>query len=287
MLQPDKRLKVFPNQQRVGVDAESNTTTMKKLLQTTQFWKAATLGLLALFVYGQANSGLIHMGSMGMDSDIAIVKTVQASEVYPMFTCPCCGQPLNKEEPCCGGMTQIIDHIDAEVELEKTKDEVVLSTAKEFGLDRLTSEEDRVALKQQLADLAPADAPKIEISETDRDLGTISQKQGIVSTDFEFSNTGKSDLVINKLSSSCGCTSGSIVYKGEVGPEFAMEGHGKENPKDWEVAINSGDTATLRVFYDPTVHPDLEGAVTRTVSIMSNDPVEFETQVTISLEQTK
>ena len=36
-----------------------------------------------------------------------------------------------------------------------------------------------------------------------------------------------------------------------------------------------------------TVHPDLEGAVTRTVSIMSNDPVEFETKVTISLEQTK
>ena len=72
-----------------------------------------------------------------------------------------------------------------------------------------------------------------------------------------------------------------------MGPTFAMEGHGQENPKDWQVAVKPADRATLRVYYDPTVHPDLEGAVTRTVSIMSNDPVEFETKVAISLEQTK
>lgn len=227
------------------------------------------------------------MGDGQMGSEVTIVKTAEASEVYPMFTCPCCGQPLNKEEPCCGGMTQIIDYIDEQVELEKTKDEVVLSTAKEFGFDRLTSEEDKIALKQQLADLAPADAPKIEISEVERDLGTISQSKGDVSTDFEFKNTGKSDLVINKLSSSCGCTSASIVYKDSVGPTFTMAGHGKENPTDWEVAIKPGDSATLRVFYDPNAHGDFVGAVTRTVSILSNDPVEFETKVTITLDQVK
>lgn len=261
--------------------------SLRKIGSSSLFWKVATLGLLAFFVYSQAISGGIHLGTMQLKSGVVIVKTAQASEIYPMFTCPCCGQPLNKEEPCCGAMTQMIDYIDAKVELEKSKDEVVLSTAKEFGLDRLTNEEDRVALRQQLSDLAPADAPKIEIDKTDRDLGIISQGHGVVSTDFEFSNTGKSDLVINKLSSSCGCTSGSIVYKEEVGPEFAMEGHGKENPKDWKVAIKPGDSATLRVFYDPSVHPDLEGAVTRTVSIFSNDPVDFEAKVTITLDQTK
>ena len=65
-----------------------------------------------------------------------------------------------------------------------------------------------------------------------------------------------------------------------------MEGHGQENPTDWEVAIKPGDTAVLQVYYDPTVHPDLIGPVTRTVSVFSNDPVEFETKVTIFLEQT-
>jgi len=259
----------------------------RKLLQTAQFWKVATFGLLALFVYSQANSGRVHMGNKSMDADIAIIKTAQASEVYPMFTCPCCGQPLNKEEPCCGAMTQIIDYIDKQVELEKSKDEVVLSTAKEFGLDRLTNEEDRISLKQTLADLAPADAPRIDISETSRDLGEVSQAKGEVSTDFEFRNSGESDLVINKLSSSCGCTSTAILYNGEVGPTFTMPGHGKENPTDWQVVIKPGKSAILIVFYDPNVHGEFTGAVTRTISVFSNDPVEFEAKVTITLDQVK
>ena len=259
---------------------------MRKLFQSTRFWQAVTLCLLALFVFNQESSSFIHFKNTPKNSEFSIVKTVQASEVYPMFTCPCCDQPLNKEEPCCGSMISMIDYIDQQVSLGIAKDEVVLATAKEFGIDRLANEEDQLALKQKLIDLAPADAPKIEINETSRDLGTISQKQGVVSTDFEFANQGKSDLVIDKLSSSCGCTSGAVVYKGNIGPTFTMEGHGQENPTDWQVVIKPGESRLLRVFYDPTVHPDLEGAVTRTVSVFSNDPVEFETKVTITLEQT-
>ena len=128
---------------------------MRKILQNTKFWIARSLGLLVLFVYSQTSTGRIHMGNSSVGGDIAIIKIAEASEVYPMFTCPCCAQPLDKEEPCCGAMTQIIDYVDKQVELEKTKDEVVLSTVKEFGLDRLTNKEDGVKLKQRLADLAP------------------------------------------------------------------------------------------------------------------------------------
>lgn len=227
----------------------------------------------------------MHLRGVDDFSDITIVRSVSASEVYPMFTCACCNQPLNKEEPCCGGMTQIIDFIDEQVLLESSKDKVVLVTAKEFGLDRLTTEENRVALKQKLIDLAPEDAPKIEMEEIIRDLGEVSQAEGVASTDFELVNTGESDLIINKLSSSCGCTSGAIVYEGEAGPTFTMSGHGKENPTDWQVAIKPDDSAILRVFYDPSTHGDFVGAVTRTISIFSNDPVEFESKVTITLEQ--
>jgi hypothetical protein len=260
--------------------------SLRKIKTSPLFWKAVTFSLLALFAYNQIYLGRVHLSNMSMN-DMTVVKTVQASEVYPMFTCPCCDQPLNKEEPCCGAMTQIVDYIDEQVELEKTKEEVVLSTAKEFGLDRLTNEEDQIALKQTLSDLAPADAPKIEMNEVDRDLGIVSQKLGVVSTDFEFENAGKSDLVIKQLSSSCGCTSAAIFYEGKVGPTFTMAGHGKENPTDWEVAIKPGDSAILRVFYDPSTHGDFTGAVTRTVSVFSNDPVEFETKVIITLEQVK
>ena len=260
---------------------------MKRIYNSISFWQLLTFGILALFVANRAYPELLRVKNFVSElTSFSVVEPVQASEIYPMFTCPCCDQPLNKEEPCCGSMIEMIDYIDEQASSGVTKDGVVLSTAKEFGLERLTNEEDRVALKQKLIDLAPADAPRIEISETNHDLGIISQKQGVVSTDFEFKNAGRSDLVISKLSSSCGCTSASVVYKGNIGPKFTMAGHGQENPTDWEVVIKSSDSATLRVYYDPTVHPDLEGAVTRTVSIFSNDPVDFEKQVTITLDQT-
>lgn len=258
---------------------------MKKLYKSTGFWQIATFILLAAFVVNRGSFGLARITNAPL-SDFSVIEAVEASEIYPMFTCPCCGEPLNKEEPCCGAMIQMIDYIDQEVVLGSSKDEVILATAKQFGIDRLTSEEDQFALKQKLRELAPADAPKLVLTEIDRDLGEVSQTEGIALTDFEFTNQGESDLVINKLSSSCGCTSGSIVYKGEEGPQFTMEGHGQENPKEWQVKIAPGDNATLRVFYDPSVHPDLEGAVTRTVSVFSNDPVEFEKKVTITLVQT-
>ena len=260
---------------------------MNKIKNSPRFWQIVSLIILSLFIVNQTSPNLIHPRGSSNKTEGTIVKTAHASEIYPMFSCPCCGQPLNKEEPCCGAMTQMIDYIDGKVDEGLNDDEIILATAKEFGIDRLINESDRTALKQKLIDLAPANAPRIEISEVNRDLGSVSQKQGVVTTDFEFKNAGKSDLIINKLSSSCGCTSGAIIYSDVTGPKFTMEGHGQENPKDWEVAIKAGDEAVLRVYYDPSVHPDLEGAVTRTISIMSNDPVEFEKVVTITLEQTK
>jgi hypothetical protein len=259
---------------------------MKKIVNSKRFWQAATILISALFLANQSAVNPMHKKGYE-DSNYGIVKYANASEIYPMFSCPCCGLPLDKDDPCCGAMTEMIYYIDARVSEGLSDNEVVLATAREFGIDRIIDEEERLALRQQLIAMAPEDAPEIKMSETYRDLGSISQGQGIVSTDFEFTNAGKSNLVIDKLSSSCGCTSGAIVYEGVVGPKFSMEGHAEENPKDWQVEIKPGDSAVLRVYYDPSVHPDLTGTVTRTISIMSNDPVDFEVQATITLEQTK
>jgi hypothetical protein len=257
---------------------------MKRLYDSTLIWQIAAIGLIAFFTINRVYPSIVHVGK---STDLSIVKSVEASEIYPMFTCPCCDQPLNKEEPCCGAMISMIDFIDRQVSEGASEDEVILATAKEFGIDRLLNEEDQQNLRQKLADLAPADAPKLQIVETDQDLGEVSQARGEISTNFEFRNDGKSDLLINKLSSSCGCTSAAIVYKGEEGPSFTMEGHGQENPTDWEVAIKPRDAAVLRVYYDPNVHGEFVGAITRTVSVFSNDPVEFEAKVTITLDQVK
>jgi hypothetical protein len=256
---------------------------MKKL-----FWQLATLlGIVILF----ASPLSLAVQEFGMKHGVEVpsaVATVEAKEIYPMFTCPCCGNPLNKEKPCCGSATQMIDFIDQKVSTGASKDDVILATAQEFGLERLADESERNALREKLLANAPKDAPKISAVEVKNDLGTVSIKKGTVTTEFVIKNEGKSDLIIDKLSSSCGCTSASLVYQGTEGPRFYMAGHGQESPDaNWKVAIAPGGEAQVKVYYDPTVHPDLTGPVTRTVSVHSNDPVDFETKLTITLDQEK
>lgn len=250
------------------------------------FWQLATLLGLIILLASPLTSTLQPFGMKQGVEMPSVVSVVEASDIYPMFTCPCCGQPLNKEEPCCGAMTQMIDFIDQKTSTGATKDQIILATAQEFGLERLTEEDDRLTLRKQLLTNAPEDSPKISVSETKKDLGTISQQDGTVTAEFVIKNEGESDLVIGKLSSSCGCTSGSVIYQDQEGPRFYMSGHGyDEADPDWSVTIAPGDEAVVKVYYDPTVHPDLTGPVTRTLSIHSNDPVDFETKLTITLEQ--
>lgn len=264
---------------------------MKKKLSLSPkkfFWQLVTLlGILILFA-SPLSSVVQEFGMKRGVNMPSTVATVEAKEIYPMFTCPCCGQPLNKEKICCGSMSQMIDFIDQKISTGVNKDGVVLATAQEFGLERLAEESDRSALREKLLANAPKDAPKITAVEVKKDLGTISLKKGIVTTEFVVKNEGKSDLVVDKLSSSCGCTSASIVYQGKEGPRFYMAGHGQDAPDpSWKISIAPGDEATVKVYYDPTVHPDLTGAVTREVSVHSNDPVDFETKLTITLNQEK
>jgi hypothetical protein len=252
------------------------------------FWQLATiLGVIILFAsplsYAVQEFGMKH----GVDVP-STVSTVEAKEIYPMFTCPCCGLALNKEKLCCGAMTQMVDFIDQKVSTGADKDAVILATAQEFGLERLADESERTALREQLLATAPKDAPKVITSEVKKSLGTVELSKGVVTTEFTIKNEGKSDLVIDKLSSSCGCTSASLVYQGTEGPRFYMAGHGQAEPDpSWKVSIAPGDEAKVKVYYDPTVHPELTGPVTREVSVHSNDPVDFETKLTITLEQEK
>lgn len=258
--------------------------TKKKL-----FWQLSTvLGIIILFI-SPLSSVVQELGmKQGMELP-STVATVEANEIYPMFTCPCCGSPLDKNKPCCGAATQMIDFIDKKISTGANKDAVILATAQEFGLERLADDSARKSLREKLLASAPKDAPKIiTISETKKDLGIVNLKKGVATTEFIIKNGGKSDLIIDKLSSSCGCTSASLVYQGTEGPRFSMAGHGQEEPDpNWKAAIAPGDEATVKVYYDPAVHPELTGPVTREISIHSNDPVDFETKFTITLDQEK
>lgn len=251
-------------------------------------WQVATILGVAILFTSPLSSAVQQLGMRYGIETPSLIESANAAEIYDMFTCPCCGKPLKKEEPCCGAMTQMIDYIDQKISAGASKDAVVLATAQEFGLDRLANETDRAGLRDKLLANAPKNSPKIVVTETKKDLGQVSAARGTVSTEFVIKNEGKSDLLIDKLSSSCGCTSGSVVYEGTEGPRFSMPGHGQEQPDEsWQVAVAAGAEATIKVYYDPTVHPDLTGPVTRTVTIFSNDPVDFETKVTINLDQVR
>ena len=220
-----------------------------------------------------------------------IIQPVSAAEIYPEFICSCCGKPLDPENICCGDMRQKIEYINQQVNANLSKDEIIMKTAKKFGLNSLARPELRVEIKNQLIASAPAQAPQIVFSKEKEDMGVISQSQGKVSTIFNFKNEGQGDLIISKLTTSCGCTSAAIVYQGKEGPSFTMSmpGNKNKNPTNWSVSITPGDTAQVKVYYDPNKHGPQKKAkqfITRTISIFSNDPVEFERQLRIELEQT-
>ncbi len=212
------------------------------------------------------------------------VKIVSAQEIYPMFECPCCGKPI--EECTCPMAKERRAFVDGLTAGRVSEDEAIMSYAKNYGLESFMDKDKQAEFKQKLIAQAPVNRPIVAISLDSFDFGDISQKEGIKSTLFELKNEGKSDLIINRLDSSCGCTSASIVYQDKEGPIFSMSGHGaNQATKGWQVTISPGDTAQLKVYYDPDVHQDFRGTATRTVSVFSNDPIAFEKKVTIELNQ--
>ncbi len=248
---------------------------------------AAVIGF-GLMVVAFGNQGVKISDNKILEAPL--VKPVSAAEIYPEFLCPCCGQPLNPDNICCGSMKQMIDYIDKQVAAGRSYDEIMLAAVKEFGIKSLASDSKREEIKQGLVAAAPADAPKIKFLQESLDLGTVSQAGGVAFAYFDFKNEGQGDLIIDKLSSSCGCTAAAIVYNGAEGPSFTMPGHGKENPAGWSVRIAPGDSARVKVYYDPNAHGKQEEAkldITRTVSIFSNDPVEFEKELRIDVTQVR
>lgn len=244
-------------------------------------------GLLSL-VYATLTPDMLKTRKEKNVSGIIGLSAAKAEEIYPEFICGCCGKPLDPKNICCGMMKNMIDFIDKQTEKNISKDEIVINTIKEFGFNSLAKEETKDLYKKKLAEIAPADAPEIVFDKNSYDFGNISQKDGIVSVLFDFKNDGKKDLVIDKISTSCGCTSASIIYKEKEGPTFTMPGHGKENPKNWSVSIAPNDVAQVKVYYDPNAHGKQKESsmdITRTIDIFSNDPVNFQTQLRIELKQ--
>jgi hypothetical protein len=59
--------------------------------------------------------------------------------------------------------------------------------------------------------LAFAQKPAMEFQKTEHNFGTIKEEIGAVTTQFTFKNTGDAPIIIQRVSSSCGCTTPSYT----------------------------------------------------------------------------
>ena len=103
--------------------------------------------------------------------------------------------------------------------------------------------------------------------ETFYDFGTIQMKNGKVSYSFNIINGGGTDILLERVTTSCMCTVAYIVNKNEkIGP-FGMPGHGGQVPKS-NYTIRAGETLEIEAVFDPNAHgPAGIGLIERVIKL--------------------
>ncbi|HKL09739.1 MAG TPA: DUF1573 domain-containing protein [Bacteroidales bacterium] len=110
-----------------------------------------------------------------------------------------------------------------------------------------------------LTDKERENAPKIEIEERNHNFGKVPRDQKEIETDFHFKNTGKSDLIIRKIRTTCGCTTANLEKK----------------------VLKPGETSSFRAVFTPGSR---KGIQRKSIYIISNDPKNPEVRLMITGE---
>lgn len=111
--------------------------------------------------------------------------------------------------------------------------------------------------------------PKIEVSPQEYDAGTISLTDGLLKHTFEIKNKGVGDLKIDRIWTSCMCTTARLRVGENESEEFGMH----SNPMFWSQKITPDQTGFLEVSFDPAFHgSEVTGSVIRAVYLSTNDP---------------
>lgn len=103
------------------------------------------------------------------------------------------------------------------------------------------------------------------------DFDTISMKNGVVSHMFEVENNGEEPIVINKVYTTCMCTTVDIMSfdKVKLG-SFGMPGHGGADDKA-KIMVGQGEKILIEAHFDPAAHgPSGIGMIQRSIFLESN-----------------
>ncbi len=93
----------------------------------------------------------------------------------------------------------------------------------------------------------------LSIDRASHDFGRISMGAGNVSTAFIIQNNTSTDILVEKITTSCMCTVAYISGgDGRKGP-FGMPGHGGPAGRADEI-IRSGESREIEIVFDPAAH---------------------------------
>ena len=263
--------------------------------QIFKFTKIYLIFIVAgFFIFGTVSGIFIHSFVTKKEStvsggNVAPVNYVPVSydEIYDMFACPCCGNPIDSN--CCPLAVERKNYADGLIDSGIGRDRVIHQYVKKYGVNSFRNESAREEYRNYLMENAPKDRPIMEISPREIDLGNVSSSAGIIKTTFNIRNTGNTKLVINKIETSCGCTSAYLTIRGVDSPKFGhwMVEPVEPVPEGWEVSLSPGESGILTVEYNTTFHPGDAGLgfAIRTVTIFSNDPIEPDVEVRVLLNQ--
>ncbi|MEK7624137.1 MAG: DUF1573 domain-containing protein [Patescibacteria group bacterium] len=108
------------------------------------------------------------------------------------------------------------------------------------------------------------------------DFGAISMAAGKVKHAFKIKNTSNEAVAINKVYTSCMCTTATLINGGRQFGPYGMPSHGAI-PKINQT-VNSNEEAIVEVVFDPAAHgPAGVGRIQRTITIENNagQPIEL------------
>ena len=126
----------------------------------------------------------------------------------------------------------------------------------------------------------PSQTGSLIAKEAFYDFGEILMQNGKVEHNFEIQNTSQSPVKIEKIYTSCMCTEAFLEINGKEKGPFGMPGHAGASRAN--ITVNGGETAVLKVVFDPAAHgPAGIGLMERTAYIETDSEETPQTQIDI------
>ena len=181
----------------------------------------------------------------------------------------CCPCKSDFADCNCDSAKEMKAYIDALLEVDLDKDQILKKVAKKYSLDAIIDEKAKKEIENKLIEEAGPNRPQIYIHPLSYNLGKVSKTKGTLELVVEVHNKSKATLTISDLKTFCACTTVRLKTKDNKSSVFGVEGA----TSGWEANLAGGEKGELVIVTDLN-HPHVQvGHMLRRVEIKSNDPI--------------